>query len=228
MKIKAFKETPEFLTIILQAKSKVVKLVGRPLHMLQRIDAFQCEAAKQMKSYLNYFQEDENAVKREGTPWEGLPANRVEVSYASDKLSPRTRTTLSHILRLLFPQNVVGTILERFSNGESFQLTTAGGMQGTINFLREWYLTKKLLRSAYPEARDLDIQQDISEWHNPSRRNLEEMLRLRELLHPTAPCLSLDCCGNTNLVYSSFYAVYVPLIKSTHTCKPSLLLHLAR
>ncbi|CDJ29672.1 uncharacterized protein EMH_0023580 [Eimeria mitis] len=113
MRIKPAKDAPEFLTITLEATGRVVQLVGRPLHMLQRIDPFQCEAGKEMKS-----------------------------------------------------------------NGESFQLTTAGGMQGTINFLREWHHTKKLLRSAYPEARDLEIQQDISEWHNPSRRNLEKMLRL--------------------------------------------------
>ncbi|CDI86091.1 hypothetical protein, conserved [Eimeria praecox] len=177
MRIEASREEPEFLTIILEAKGKVVQLVGRPLHMLQRIDPFQCEAGKEMKPYLNYFQEDENAVRREGNPWEGLPANRVVVSYASDKLTPRTRTTLSHILQLLFPKNVVDTILDRFSNRESFKIATAGGMQATINFLRDWYLTKKLLRSAYPEARDLEIQQDISEWHNTSRRDLDKMLR---------------------------------------------------
>ncbi|CDJ46379.1 hypothetical protein EBH_0027240 [Eimeria brunetti] len=178
MRIRTSKGAPEFLVIILEAKGKAVQLVGRPLHMLQRIDPFQCEAGREMKPYVNYFQEDERTVHREGSPWEGLPANRVEVSYARDKLSPRTRTTLSHILRVLFPKNVVDTIVDRFSNGQSFQLTTAGGMQGTISFLREWHFAKKLLRSAYPEARDLEIHQNISEWHNPSRKNLEKMLRL--------------------------------------------------
>lgn len=152
-------------------------MVGRPLHMLHRIDPIQCEATRQMKSYLNYFQEQGSVTYRERTPWEGLPANRVQISYSSDEVSSQNLTALSHILQFLFSKDIVEQIIERFSQGLSFQLTTAGGMQGTINYLREWHLTKKLLHSAYPEARKLRIEQDTSEWHNLDRRHLQNMLR---------------------------------------------------
>ncbi|CDJ64974.1 hypothetical protein, conserved [Eimeria necatrix] len=177
MTVKPVGEDPNFLTIIFKAKGRMVHVVGRPLHMLHRIDPIQCEATRQMKSYLNYFQEQGSVTYRERTPWEGLPANRVQISYSSDEVSSQNLTALSHILQFLFSKDIVEQIIERFSQGLSFQLTTAGGMQGTINYLREWHLTKKLLHSAYPEARKLRIEQDTSEWHNLDRRHLQNMLR---------------------------------------------------
>ncbi|OEH77210.1 hypothetical protein cyc_05571 [Cyclospora cayetanensis] len=167
---------PGCVAVVLRSKRKVVELRVRPLHLLQGIDPMNCAARRGPFPTMDGIR-NKLAHGWRAPPSSNVPGLGVQVSYPKAKLDNFTSERLSPILKLLFPLKVVGAIHEHLRRGMPFQLAGARGIKDTINYIKEWHRAKKLLKAAYQEANDLEIQQDLSPSHSEDRRDLEIMLK---------------------------------------------------
>ncbi|XP_026192221.1 uncharacterized protein LOC34621907 [Cyclospora cayetanensis] len=107
----------------------------------------------------------------------GLPGC-VAVVLRSKRKVVELRVRPLHLLQGIDPMNCAARRGPfPTMDGMPFQLAGARGIKDTINYIKEWHRAKKLLKAAYQEANDLEIQQDLSPSHSEDRRDLEIMLK---------------------------------------------------
>ncbi|KAL8450402.1 hypothetical protein Emag_003248 [Eimeria magna] len=176
-RVKGFAADPNYLTLVLKYKGKKVILVARPLHLLETIDPVSCKARMPVGGRMIGFGGAAKSMAPEGPTAISGPVHEIKISYPAERFDSRTHQILSHALQLLIPEDVLEEMLRSFSQGSSFYLWRLNGKDKAVEFLRQWYLAKRLLTSAYTETADLEVSQNISGFHGRQRRYLENLLR---------------------------------------------------
>ncbi|KAL8443452.1 hypothetical protein Emed_006807 [Eimeria media] len=177
MEVRGFAADPNYLTLVLKYKRQKVELVAKPLHLLETIDPVNCKARLSLGGRTNSFGEAAKSAESKGPPGTSAPVHEVKITYPAERFDSRTHQILSHALQLLIPDDVLEEMLRSFSQGSSSYIWRLNGKDKAVEFLRQWYLAKKLLSSAYTETVNLEVSQNISGFHGRQRKYLENLLR---------------------------------------------------